>query len=144
MASKFDVKDSVFGAFDGTTSVLGIILTVGLTHSHALLLAAVGLAISSAVGMAGGEWLSDNGKSRTAAITIGIATAVGTLLPVLPFILLSGTTAIICGLLVLLAVGAGIAVVRGNTVRTWVQTFLILGIAAGASGLAAIVLGGGG
>ena len=139
-----DVKDSVFGMFDGTTSVLGVILTIGLTHSHALLLAAVGLAISSAVGMAGGEWLSDNGKSRTAAITIGIATAIGTLLPALPFILLSGIVATICGLLVLLAVGAGIAIIRGNTVRAWVQTFLILGIAAAASGVAAIALGGGG
>lgn len=141
---RLDVRDSVFGVFDGTTSVLGVILTVGLTHSHALLLAAVGLAVSSAVGMAGGEWLSDNGKSRTSAVTIGVATAIGTLLPVLPFIVLSGTAAIVCGLVAILVVGAGIAVVRGNTWRNWVQTFAILGLAAGASAIAAIALGGGG
>jgi hypothetical protein len=136
-----DIRETTFGSFDGCTSVLGIIAAVGVTHQHALLLAAVGLAVSSGVGMAGGEWLSDNGKSRTAAVTIGAATSLGTVLPVIPFLLLSGTVALIVGILTVLAIGAAISVARGNAAKDWAQTFLILALASGASVLTALLLG---
>lgn len=138
---KLDVKDSVFGSFDGATSVLGVIAALGTIHQHALLLAAVGLAVSSGVGMAGGEWLADNGKSRVAAVTIGVATSVGTLIPVVPFVLLSGIVALIVGVLTVIALGAAISVARGNKGRDWGQTFLILALASAASVVTAVLLG---
>ena len=141
---KATAREAVFGAFDGTTSALGVICAVGLGAAHTLLAAATGLAVASAVGMAGGDYLSDNGRGWPGAATIGAATGIGTMVPALPLTVGHGTApAVVTGVLVGLT-GAAIAIARGGGKREWALTFGILAVASGASIATSALLGGGG
>jgi hypothetical protein len=105
---------AIFGGFDGATSVIGVLLTL-TGHATQILPAAVGLAVAGGVGMAAGQWLSDDSDAglREAAV-IGAATAGGTILPALPYAWLHGTAAIDCSAAVLLTIGAVITAVRAR------------------------------
>lgn len=83
-----DLKQAVFGGFDGCTSALGVVtgLVVAGTHSGShILAAALGLAIAATVGMGAGEYLSDVTRNLRRAAVMAVATLTGSLLPALPF-----------------------------------------------------------
>lgn len=105
---------AIFGGFDGATSVVGVLLTL-TGHPGQILPASLGLAVAGGVGMAAGSWLSAESDAGPAqAAVIGAATAVGTLLPALPYTVLAGGVAIVCSAVVLVLLGAVITLVRGS------------------------------
>jgi len=92
--SRDDLRQAIFGSFDGLTSALGVItgLVVAGTHSGSRILAAsLGLAIAATVGMGAGEYLSDESRSNRRALVMGGATLAGCMLPALPFAFGYGT-----------------------------------------------------
>lgn len=130
------MRPAVFGVFDGSTSVLSILLAYrhldGLIFPGALALGAVG-----AVGMAAGEYLSDDTDSGLAAsAAIGVATGVGTVAPAVPYLLLHGVWAQAAAVVVLLAIGALIAAVRAKRhrwLRALLETYGVLIVASAAA-----------
>lgn len=139
------LRPAVFGTFDGLTSVLGILLSLR-GHPDWVLPSALGLAVAEGVGMAAGEWLSDSGSGLTASGVIGTATALGSLLPAVPFALLPMPWAAVASALVLVALGVGIATVRSRD-RSWgralLETFGVLLAALVAVGVCMAVTPGG-
>lgn len=115
------VAPAVFGAFDGATSLVGVMLSLA-GHPEQVVPAALGLAIAGGVGMAAGSWLAgDDSKSgRLEALAIGAATAVGAILPALPYLVLTGAWAMLASALVLVALGAVITTVRARS-QSWLR-----------------------
>ena len=125
-------KQAVFGVSDGVTSSLGVVLPLALLH-RSLVLPVLGLAICAAVGMGGGEYLGDTNASLPSATVMAVASFVGTLLPALPLLFISGSLGLALGVALTVAVAIVIAEVkateRGRR-RSYVETFGILGVAA--------------
>lgn len=91
----------IFGALDGADSIIGIINGVPATH---MVMACLGGAVSSGMSMGAFSWLGGEGRAK-AAVT-GVATAVGTLLPSVPYLWLRGGAAIVGIGVVMLLLGA--------------------------------------
>lgn len=127
-----DVKQAVFGVSDGLTSALGVVIPLALA-GRPMLTVIFGLAICAAIGMAGGEYLSDERGDLRAAVAMGIASFVGTVLPALPFlfalpycIAAAASGAICVGTLV------GISETKAREMarlRAYLQTFGVLAVA---------------
>jgi hypothetical protein len=97
-------RPAILGGFDGTASLLGVIIYLLVTHPVLIFPTALSGAVSSAVSMGAGEWLSDSGSGFAASAVMAGATFTGALLPALPFAFASGAAAVaesgvICGLL---------------------------------------------
>lgn len=124
------VSAAVFGAFDGVTSSLGVLLGLA-SHPSIVLPAAVGVGAAETVGMAAGQWLSDSDDG------LGAATGAGCVTPALPYALAHGTVAAAAACVLVLALTAGIALLRsapGARVRPFAQSYAIL------AAVAAVVL----
>jgi VIT1/CCC1 family predicted Fe2+/Mn2+ transporter len=128
-----DVSQAIFGSFDGVVSVIGIIVALLARPTPIIIEAAIGLAAASAVGMAAGEYLGDHARSIRKAAVMGAATIVGTMCPVVPFMVLPKRSAIIVAVLLVLAISLVIARSRaeGSSARAYVETFGVLFFAAG-------------
>lgn len=93
------LKPSIFGMFDGLTSLLGVLIPL-LTFTHLLVFTTcIGLAVSSAISMGLGEYLSSDksipkGKRLHSATYMGIFTAIGCFVPVIPFAFVGGAFAL--------------------------------------------------
>jgi VIT1/CCC1 family predicted Fe2+/Mn2+ transporter len=140
------LRPAVFGAFDGLTAVLGLLLSLR-GHPSWVLPSALGLAVAEGVGMAAGQWLSSDSDAGFAASgVIGAATAAGSLAPAVPFALLPMSWAALVSAVVLVAIGAGIAAVRSRD-RGWpralAETFGVLAAAVVAVGVCITVTPGG-
>jgi VIT1/CCC1 family predicted Fe2+/Mn2+ transporter len=124
-----DLKQAVFGGFDGCVSALGVVtgLVVAGTHSGShILAAALGLAIAATVGMGAGEYLSDVTRSLRRAAVMAAATLTGSLTPALPFAFGYGTGQIVaCGVIVC---GSGVLI---GHFRGYRLTFTVLAIVCG-------------
>lgn len=130
------MRPAIFGVFDGSTSVLSILLAY--RHLDALIFpGALALGAVGAVGMAAGEYLSDDSDSGIgASVAIGVATGVGTVAPAVPYLWLHGVWAAGVALLVLAALGALIAGVRAKRhrwPRALAETYGVLLVASGAA-----------
>ena len=77
---------AVFGGFDGTSSLLGVIVYLLITHPALIFPAALSGAVSSALSMGAGEWLSDSENGFAASLVMGAATLTGALLPCAPVV----------------------------------------------------------
>lgn len=139
-------EPAVFGAFDGATSVVGVMLTL-THHPHLVVPTALGVAAAGGVGMAAGSWLShDRDTSDKEALAIGMATAVGTLLPVLPYLFASGWIAMALSAFILVLLGAAITVTRMKAgalslLRAAVETYGVLVAVCVAVAICAIATG---
>lgn len=135
---------AIFGGFDGATSVVGVLLTL-TGHPGQILPTALGLAVAGGVGMAAGSWLSADTKAGPReALVIGAATAAGTLLPALPYLLLAGAVAMACSGLLLGLLGAAITLVRArdrSMIRAVAETYGVLVAVCVAVALAALATG---
>lgn len=110
-------RPAVFGAFDGLTVSLGVLLS--LTHQqHLIVPTTVGVAAAEAVGMAAGEWLSSSDTGLAASAVIGAATGLAGVIPVLPYLWVTGWPAMIASVCLLLVLAAGISLVRAAA-RGW-------------------------
>jgi VIT1/CCC1 family predicted Fe2+/Mn2+ transporter len=101
---------AVFGAFDGANSIIGLLGGVPPAH---VVTAAWHVAISAGMSMGAGQWLSERSRSgRLSALVIGVATALGTLWPALPYTVLRGWSALTAVGVALVLLGAVISLVR--------------------------------
>lgn len=110
------LKPAIFGLSDGMMSLLGVVLYL-LGHQDLIFPAAVSGAISSALSMAGGEWLSESDSGLRASCVMGAATGLGGVLPALPFAFASGRVALGFMVVICLGIGALVALMRGGRSR---------------------------
>jgi len=138
-----DVSQAIFGSFDGVVSVIGIIVALLARPTPIMVEAAIGLAAASAVGMAAGEYLGDDTRNLRRAAVMGVATVVGTMCPVVPFMLLAKELAIVVAVLLVLGISLTIARVRAlrTSGRAYVETFGVLVLAAGVTAVVSWLTG---
>lgn len=103
------LRPAIFGLADGMMSLLGVILYL-LGHQSLIFPVAISGAISNALSMAGGEFMSDSDNGLAACIVMGITTGTGAILPAIPFAFTSGPLAlavfVVTCLLIAIVVGA--------------------------------------
>lgn len=109
-------KPAVFGAFDGCSSLLGVVLYL-LGHKNLIFPAALSGAISSALSMGAGEWLSDSDSGLGGAGVMAAATFAGAILPAVPFAFSAGATAITACVVIAAGIGVMVAFMRGSRSR---------------------------
>ena len=126
------LKPAILGGFDGTASLLGVIIFLLLSHPALIFPAAASGAISSAISMGGGEFLSDSGNGLAASGVMAAATFTGAILPAVPFAFGTGPLAVTGCSLVIIAIGAAVSAMRPN--RGWplalAETFGLLALVA--------------
>jgi VIT1/CCC1 family predicted Fe2+/Mn2+ transporter len=131
-----DISQAIFGSFDGVVSVIGVIVALLAGPTAIMVDAAIGLAAASAVGMAAGEYLGDHARSLRKAAVMGLATIVGTLCPIVPFIVLPKKSAIVVAVVIVIVISVIISRSReGSTLRAYAETFGVLILAAGITAL---------
>lgn len=120
------VSPMVFGAADGVTIVLGLL--VSLTgQPHALFRAALGAALAELVGMTAGQWLSDEKAGFGPALANGGAAFLACTAPALPYLAATGWPAMAASLVLVAAVAGVISLLRPEKGSlAVVQTFGIL------------------
>lgn len=122
---------TVFGTFDGLTSAVGLVFAAIITSADVVAVS-FALAISAAVSMAAGEWLSDDqpkNKGRR-ALVMGVATFVGSLAPAIWFMFGVGSLSIALATLTVICLGVVIAELRpGARKPSYLKTFGVLAIA---------------
>lgn len=123
-------SQAVFGAADGVAAVIGLVALVG--QPHALVRAALGVALAELVGMTAGAWLSDEEHAGfLVALANGGAAFVTVLAPALPFVFLHGPPAIAVSGAVILGIGALISALRAEKgVPAVLKTYGVLLVAA--------------
>jgi hypothetical protein len=109
-------QSATFGAFDGASSLLGVILYL-LGHQHLIFPAALSGAISSALSMGAGEWLSDNDCGLGAAGVMAASTFAGALAPAVPFAFFTGPPAIAASVTIAVCIGIAVAFMRTGRSR---------------------------
>lgn len=92
-------------------SLLGVVLYL-LGHRALIFPAAVSGGISSALSMAGGQWLSDSGNGFRAALVMGAATGAGAVLPALPYAFTTGPAAVASSVVICTGIGLTVAFLR--------------------------------
>ena len=83
-----DLREAIFGSFDGMTSTLGVVAGLLATNATApkILAAAIGIAVAATVGMGAGQYLSDGARNMRNALVMAVATLIGSVLPAIPFV----------------------------------------------------------
>jgi VIT1/CCC1 family predicted Fe2+/Mn2+ transporter len=138
-----DITQAIFGSFDGVVSVIGVMVALLARLTPIIVEAAVGLAAASAVGMAAGEYLGDDTRNFRPAMVMGAATMVGTMCPVVPFMLFAKQLAIVVAVVLVLAISLAIARLRAQTsaTRAYAETFGVLFLAAGVTAVVSWLTG---
>ena len=138
-----DISQAIFGSFDGVISVIGVIVALLARPTPIIVDAAIGLAVASAVGMAAGEYLGDDTRNLRRAFVMGLATIVGTMCPVVPFMIFAKDLAMVIAVVLVLAVSLAIARARALTSSSlaYVETFGVLLLAAGVTALVSWLTG---
>lgn len=123
-------RQAVFGAADGVCAVIGLVALV--SDPHALVRAALGVALAELVGMTAGAWLSaDEHTGFWAALVNGSSSFLAVIVPALPFLFMSGWPAVIAALGFVILVGAGISGLRPERgVAAIAKTYGVLVVAA--------------
>jgi VIT1/CCC1 family predicted Fe2+/Mn2+ transporter len=121
-------RAAVFGLADGMMSLLGVILYL-MGHQALIFPAALSGGISSALSMAGGEWLSDSENGLGASCIMGAATGTGAVLPAIPYAITTGSTAISASIVICIFIGIAVALMRPgrSKPKALAETFAILG-----------------
>jgi hypothetical protein len=88
------VSPAIFGAFDGCASLIGVVIYLLASHPALVFPAAVSGALTAAVSMGGGEFLSDSDNGLTASAVMAAATFTGALAPAIPFAFSHGPAAV--------------------------------------------------
>jgi hypothetical protein len=123
------------GLADGTTTGIGMSLTLYIAHQPHLAVWLAGLSggLAAFPGMASGRYQSDPGDGAGGAAVCGLATTAGSVLVALPFALASGRAALAAAGVATLALCAAVAVIREDAGwRAWALSY---GITAAAAGL---------
>jgi hypothetical protein len=129
------MKPAILGGFDGTASLLGVVIYLLLTHPLLIFPTAASGATSSAISMGGGEFLSDSDNGLAASGVMAAATFTGAILPAVPFapfVFGTGPLAIASCAVITCGIGAAVSWMRPNRGRmlALAETFgLLLAVA---------------
>lgn len=126
--------EAVFGAFDGSVSVVGVIFGLLVHHAPAssIAVAGVGGAIASSVSMGVGEYESSDGPGRLSrALAMLGATILGSLVPLWGFFVFATPLALVVAGLGCAAVAASIGHLKANGVRGYASSLGTLALALG-------------
>lgn len=107
-------RPAVFGGFDGTASLLGVIIFLLLTHPVLIFPTAAAGAASAAISMGSGEFLSDSGRGFAASGVMAAATFTGAILPAVPFAFSTGPAAIATSAVLIVCIGVTVSLMRPN------------------------------
>jgi VIT1/CCC1 family predicted Fe2+/Mn2+ transporter len=110
-------RPAVFGAFDGAASLIGVVVYLAMARPSLIFPAAVSGALTSAVSMGGGEFLSDSDSGWAASAVMALATFAGALAPAIPFAFTRGPAAVAWCALICAAVIVVVAALRPNRGR---------------------------
>lgn len=135
-----DKAETVFGAFDGVVSAVGVIAPLVIASGAALVVvvAAIGLSLNSAWSMGSGQYISDPEKRLRLAVVMGVATLIFSMLPAVPFIFSGGTWAVVAAGALTLAIFILIAELRPGSRR---ESYLLTAAVGGVGVLLAIAWG---
>jgi len=113
-----DLKEAIFGSFDGMTSTLGVVAGLLATHASApkIIAAAIGIAVAATVGMGAGQYLSDGQRNVRKAVVMAVATLVGSVIPAVPFFFGDSRVCIAASIVVTALAAAVIGHYRGYLV----------------------------
>jgi len=138
-------RPAIFGGFDGTATLLGVVIYLLLTHPGLIFPTAVSGAISSAVSMGGGEFLSESDTGLAASGVMAAATFTGAVLPAVPFAFTTGVPAITACALICAGIGLVVAWMRHTPSRVVAvtQTLGLLAAVAAAVVACSLLLPGG-
>lgn len=124
---------SIFGLCDGMMSILGVVFSLRAQSSLVPRAAAVG-GVGAGLSMAVGQYLAqDNDNGVAASAALGLATAVGSVLPALPYLGLRGAGAIWSTGGICLVLACVVAVLRADGAVG--RGALALGLLAGVFGV---------
>jgi hypothetical protein len=140
------LKAAIFGGFDGTASLLGVVIYLLLTHPALIFPTAASGALSSAISMGGGEFLSDSENGLAASAVMAAATFAGAVLPAVPFAFGTGPAEIAVSSLIIIGIGVVVSLMRENRGRglSLAETFGLLALVAGVVVACGLLLPGGG
>jgi VIT1/CCC1 family predicted Fe2+/Mn2+ transporter len=133
---------AIMGLADGTTTGLGLVLGLAVTHQPHLAIWLAGLSggLAAFPGMASGRYQSEPGDGVTGAVVCGLSTTLGSVMVVLPYLVSSGSSALAWAVIIAAVLCAGVAVLREQPGwEAWVLSYGIMAAAAGlclAGGLA--------
>lgn len=99
------------GLADGMCSLLGVVLYL-LGHQALIFPAALSGAISSALSMAGSEWLSDSENGLGASLVMGATTGLGAILPAVPYAVTTGSLAVAESVVICVLIGIAVSALR--------------------------------
>ncbi len=121
-----NLKEAIFGSFDGMTSTLGVVAGLLATHASAskILAAAIGIAVAATVGMGAGQYLSDGQRNLRNAGVMALATLVGSALPALPFMFGSSRACVLASLAITVVAAAAIGRYRGYLITYSILLFV--------------------
>ena len=110
-------------------SMLGVVLYL-MGHQSIIFPAALSGGISSALSMAGGEWLSDSGNGFGASCAMGAATGLGAILPALPYAVTTGPAAVASSVVICVMIAVAVALLRPHrgTGLALLETFGVLSL----------------
>lgn len=134
-------SNSVFGLFDGVTAIMGVLVALVSKGSSAILLAAIGLAIAEAVGMGAGEFLSDSDTGIKGSAAIGLGAVAGILAPVIPWLFVHGSVALISSIMIALLIGILIGKLRSKGLRGYIESLGVLLLAGGLTTIFTLITG---
>lgn len=125
---------AIFGVADGMTCAMGIAIGLVLIHAPAASIFAAGFSAGLAEfpGMASGQYQSAPRDGWLAAIVCGLASTIGALLPVTPWLFWHGMSALLLSLAIAAVMCYLIAVFQvDKTWRTYAISFGVTAIAIG-------------
>lgn len=132
---KLSRSAAIMGMADGLTTGIGLVLGMVITHQTHLAIWAAGFSggLAAFPGMASGRYQSAPEDGRAGAAVCGLATTVGSILVVLPYLVSRGTIALAVSCAVAFVLCALVALIREQ--RGWRAFALSYGITAAAAGL---------
>jgi VIT1/CCC1 family predicted Fe2+/Mn2+ transporter len=116
MARASLLKPAIFGLADGCMSLIGVTLYL-LGDQRIIFWAALSGAISSAVSMGAGEFMSDSDNGLWPSVVMGACTGLGGLVPAIPFLFTHGTLALVLMGVICLLIGTAVGVMRARTCK---------------------------
>lgn len=130
-------RPAIFGTTDGLVCLVGVLLS--LAHQpHLIFRTALGVGFAEMVGMSMAEALSDSEHGVGPSIAMGTASGAAAIFPAVPYLVFQGAVAVGVSLLLSLALATMVAVTRAHKRgwgRAFVETYVVLLVAAGAVAL---------
>ncbi len=141
---KHFISTAILGTSDGATSIAGVIAGAagaGVAHS-AIAVSAIGGAFAATVSMSGGELLSESTTDWYAIGSMGAGTLLGSALPAMPLLFVTGTGSTLAVIGVDVLIGLLVGYVRARATNTRVIKSQIQSLAIiTAGGLAGLFAG---